>query len=110
MMTTGSVAAAISQAINDRESESSMELAIFGTEDAHAIAHGLHRLARLHLRSAVGRCLFYECSQGAVFGLELEDGRRVAIKAHQPDRSAEFLAAVHDVQRHLWDRGFPCGA
>jgi hypothetical protein len=110
MTKTGSVAAAISQTITDRGSESSMEVVLFGTDDPDVIARELNDLASLHLRSAVERCLFYECSQGAVLGLELEDGRRVAVKAHQPDRSAAFLVAVQDVQRHLWGRGFPCPA
>jgi hypothetical protein len=109
MTGTGSVAA-IRRTINDRGSESSVEVAIFGIDDPSTIAHGVDRFVRLHLRSAVEHCLFYECSQGAVFGLELEDGRRVAVKAHQPDRSAEFLVAIHNVQRHLSSQGFPCPA
>jgi Phosphotransferase enzyme family len=60
------------------------------------------------LHTPVERCLFYTSSQGAVFGLELEDQRRLVLKAHQPDRSAPFLSAVHEVQRHLAENGFPC--
>jgi hypothetical protein len=45
--------------------------------------------------------LFYRSSVGAVAGLLLEDGRRVVLKAYQPDRSRERLEEVVRLQRHL---------
>lgn len=38
----------------------------------------------------------------------LQGCRRVFLKAHKLDRSAEFLEAVRRVQSHLFKRGFPC--
>lgn len=35
--------------------------------------------------SAVAEALFYQSSIGAVAGISLMDGRRVVVKAHQPD-------------------------
>jgi hypothetical protein len=109
-MTTASVAAAVSKAIVERGLESPVELAIFATDEPPAVAQVVEDFARRHLRSPVEECLFYVSHQGAVVGLQLQDGRQIVIKAHQPGRSAAFLAVVHDVQRHLWRQGFPCPA
>jgi aminoglycoside phosphotransferase (APT) family kinase protein len=49
----------------------------------------------------------FECSIGALFGVRLRDGRRVALKVHV--RVAEdYLDAMQRVQSHLAARGFPC--
>jgi hypothetical protein len=109
-MTTASIATAVGKTIKDRGFEPSVVLAIFGTDDPSVIARAVDDFVRLHLHSDVAHCLWYESSQGAVFGLLLQDEKQVVIKAHQPDRSAAFLAAVHDVQRHLSRQGFPCPA
>jgi hypothetical protein len=42
--------------------------------------------------------------------LRLRDCRRIMLKAHPPDRTPRFLDAVYRVQRHLYERGFPCPA
>jgi hypothetical protein len=61
------------------------------------------------LGSPVHRCLFYSSHAGAATGLELEDGRRLVVKAHQPWMSdAAHLAAVVSVQKRLLAAGFPC--
>lgn len=49
-------------------------------------------------------------TEGAVFGLVLEDGRRAALKIHLPEASAQHLATAVSVQRFLRARGFPCTA
>ncbi|HEX3326001.1 MAG TPA: hypothetical protein VHV50_03295, partial [Actinomycetota bacterium] len=109
-MTTASVADAVSKAISEVGQESSVELAIFTTDEPPAVAEVVEDFARRHLRSPVEECLFYVSHQGAVVGLQLQDGRRVVLKAHQPVRSAAFLAVVHEVQRHLRLQGYPCPA
>ena len=43
-----------------------------------------------------------------MFGLLLEDGRRVVLKAHQPRQSFGFLRAVVETQTYLAGEGFPC--
>jgi hypothetical protein len=53
-------------------------------------------------------CFAFRVSIGALFGLELHDGSRVALKIHTPAYSSEYLAAAQAVQEHLWQRGFPC--
>lgn len=40
-----------------------------------------------------------------VVGVALADGRRVVVKARAPSRR---IAPCTDVQRRLWERGFPC--
>lgn len=42
-----------------------------------------------------------------VFGLELRGGARVSLKFHRR-RSVEYLAALQEVQEHLWRHGYPC--
>lgn len=49
--------------------------------------------------------LFYQASIGAVAGLELEDERRVVLKAYQPDRTRQRLEEVVRLQAHLAQHG-----
>jgi hypothetical protein len=81
---------------------------ILGTADPEEITAWLHVLCEDHLRSRLKEIFFCELSVGAAFGLRLQDGRRIFLKAHKPDRSAQFLEAVRRVQGHLLKRGFPC--
>ena len=53
-------------------------------------------------------CFHFEVSVGAVFGLTLADGRKVALKVHQPTLGRAELVAQHVVQVHLADQSFPC--
>jgi hypothetical protein len=81
---------------------------ILGTADPEEIAARFHVFCEEHLRSRLKEVFFCELSVGAAFGLRLQDGRRVFLKAHKPELSAEFLEAVRRVQGHLFERGFPC--
>ena len=81
---------------------------ILSTADPEEIAARLHVFCEEQLRSRLKEVFFCELSVGAAFGLRLHDGRQVLVKAHKPDRSAQFLEAVHRVQGHLFERGFPC--
>jgi hypothetical protein len=47
-------------------------------------------------------------SVGALFGLLLDDGSRVALKVHTRRAGHHYLEAVQHVQARLWERGFPC--
>ena len=85
-----------------------VEPAIFGTDNPDHIAEYVNDFCLNTLGSAIAEFLFYESSQGAVFGLRLSDDRRVAVKAHQPARSPDFLHAIYKVQHHLATHGFPC--
>ncbi len=85
-----------------------VEDAIYGTGNAGAIAMQVNTFCRNYLGSAINEFLFYESSQGAVSGLLLRDGRRVVLKAHQPDRPLAFLAAVYAVQCYLANHNYLC--
>lgn len=85
-----------------------VEIAIFGTADPTQIATYVDAFCLNEIGSAIAEYLFYESSQGAVFGLHLADGRRIVVKAQQPARSLDSLAAVYRVQSHLASHGFPC--
>src|SRR5579864_8697788 len=85
-----------------------VELAIFGTGDPRQIAEAINAFCMTHLASPVAEMLFYESSQGVVFGLLLNDKRRVVVKASQPDRPLAFLRNVYIVQSHLARHGYPC--
>jgi len=76
---------------------------IFGTHEPDAVAAALSGF----LGVAPARTLFYEVSVGVVAGVELEDGRRLVVKAHRPNVRAAFLEASTGVQRALADAGFP---
>jgi hypothetical protein len=82
-----------------------VELAIYGSADPAALARELDRCCRQLLQVGTRAGLFYQSSIGAVAGVELEDGRRVVIKAYQPERSCERLREVVRLQRELAARG-----
>ena len=79
-----------------------VERSIFGTDNPAEIW--------AHVRSVVPEavdCFHVGVSVGALFGVVLADGRRVALKVHRDGRAA-YLEAMQFVQEHLWRRGFPC--
>ena len=81
---------------------------ILGTADPAYVARRLDSFCEARLGSGLDEIFFCELSVGAAFGLRLADGRRVFLKAHPPDRPHGYLAAMHAVQAHLHERGFPC--
>lgn len=81
-----------------------VERLVFGEED---VGDALHAFCRRELGSGVTAQLFSVTSVGVVTAIELDDGRRVVVKAHQPRQGADFLGAVHRVQAHLHGEGFP---
>lgn len=85
-----------------------VERAIFGTIEPAAITKEIERFTREALGSSIAKPLFFESSVGSVFGLRLEDGREVVVKAHQPKEPLDYLDAVHTVCDHLAASGFPC--
>jgi hypothetical protein len=78
-----------------------VELAIFGHADAVRIAAAFDDLCGEALGSRAAGALFYQSSVAAVAGVELRDGRRVVVKAHQPDQSVSTLAELARVQAHV---------
>lgn len=82
--------------------------AIFDTTEPLTIAGIIDTFCASELGSSIAQPLFFECSQGAVFGLLLHNHQRIVIKAHHPRRSTGFLNAVVRVQHHLADHGYPC--
>jgi len=95
-------------ALTENWDNPAVERAIFGTADPAQIAAYVDAFCREHLGAGIAEALFYRSSIGSVFGLGLEDGQRVVVKAHQPDYPAVYLGAVQRVARHLASRGFPC--
>jgi Ser/Thr protein kinase RdoA (MazF antagonist) len=83
---------------------------ILGADDDRRVERQLDRFCREHLGAGVEELLFCRVSIGVVFGLSLQDGRAVALKAHSAQKSAEYLRVVHRVQRHLSEQGFPAPA
>jgi hypothetical protein len=84
-----------------------IERDVFGSEEPALAASAIERFCVEHLGAEVAECLFFVSSIGCVTGVVLHDGRRVVVKAHQPDKSEARLRACQSVQRVLADRGFP---
>ena len=82
--------------------EAPIERSIFGTDDPERIWGQV-----LEVCPDAVDCFAFEVSVGALFGLRLRDGSRVALKI-QRDRDTGSLEAVQRVQAHLLARGFPC--
>jgi hypothetical protein len=86
------------------------ERLIFGSQDEGAIDAAVDAFCVSRLGAAVAEVLFRATSVGVVYGARLDDGRRVVVKALQPQESAQTLEAVQRVQQHLHREGFPCPA
>jgi hypothetical protein len=86
---------------------SPLEHALFGTSDPGQIVDLLSRFCLDRLGSGIARIEFYRRGVGAVFGIDLADGRRVAIKVHRREIAGDDLDAVQDVQRAVADAGLP---
>src|SRR5262245_42475897 len=86
------------------DDDAPIERSLFGTADPVEI----WRLVR-GLCPEAEECFAFEASVGALFGLRLRDGSRVALKVHleRPGREEE-LRTIQRVQAHLAARGFPC--
>lgn len=85
-----------------------VEQSIFGTADPALIAASVNTFCATELGAPIDEGLFYESSQGVVFGLRLQDRRQVVLKGHPPKQPLTFLQAVHEVQSHLAAQGYPC--
>src|SRR5574341_1141640 len=101
------VAAQIAAQIEEWDNPA-VERAIFGMSVPEHIAALVDAFCRRELGSGIAAPLFYRSSIGVVFGLELDDGRRLVLKGHQPDVPAGYLAAVVSITRRLAESGFPC--
>jgi phosphotransferase family enzyme len=78
-----------------------VELAIYGTDDARFIARMLEEFCNRELTCPPEESLFYQSSVSAVAGLRLRDGRRIVIKAHQPDWPLQRLEEVARLQSNV---------
>jgi hypothetical protein len=79
-----------------------LERSIFGTDDPERIWKQV-----LEACPEAVECFAFAVSVGALFGLGLRDGSRVALKIHL-ERDIGALDAVQRVQAHLVERRFPC--
>jgi Ser/Thr protein kinase RdoA (MazF antagonist) len=84
-----------------------MEEACFSARAPEAIWRNLSSLVERLLDAEPVAVFHYSVSIGAVLGLELSDGRRVALKVFAPWHDPAFLAGVNEVRRHLLADGYP---
>lgn len=85
---------------------SSLPPSIVGTTDAEAVATAVREWCTEHL-GADGECFRCEISVGVVFGVQLDDGRRVAVKAHSRTLADAALRTMQQAQRQLAEARFP---
>lgn len=80
---------------------------VFETADADAVASAVSTFCEQHLGARVARYVLFAGGVGTVHGLELTDGRRVALKAHRGDVDLAYLHAVQVTQSALVAGGAP---
>jgi hypothetical protein len=88
--------------------EGFVERSVFGTSDPVVIVEAVDAFCRAHLGAALDHYTFYRSSIASVHGVVLADGRRVVVKAHQPEIGLGHLEAMASVQGQLAEAGFPC--
>lgn len=81
---------------------------IFQSEEPAMVARHIYEFCEAELGQQPAEALFFFCSIGVVFGLEMPGKQRIVIKAHKPERPLTFLTQMGDVQRYLVARGYPC--
>jgi hypothetical protein len=84
-----------------------IERALFGPVTQDAIDHWLDHLISTRLSCGVSEVLFRSGRISAVYGLQLDDGSRVAVKVHRGEPDLNSLAAAAASQRWLADHGYP---
>lgn len=77
---------------------------------AAAIEDFFNGYATQVLGSPIATVRFRSGRIDVVWGVELEDGRAVALKAHRPPVDLDALRATREAQRELAATGFPCPA
>ncbi|WP_375425160.1 hypothetical protein [uncultured Friedmanniella sp.] len=90
------------------EAVSETERAVLGPVTAPALHAFLDGYARRHLGSGIGRVRFRAGRIDVVWGVELDDGRAVVLKAHRPPVDLHARRAANDAQLVLSRAGFPC--
>ncbi|EFH83772.1 hypothetical protein [Ktedonobacter racemifer] len=81
---------------------------IFQSEEPATVARHIYEFCEAELGQQPAEALFFFCSIGVVFGLEMPGKQRIVIKAHKPERPLTLLTQMGDVQRYLVARGYPC--
>jgi hypothetical protein len=88
---------------------------IFGTVDPAEISKMTDAFCRRHLGAGIRGSLFYVSSIGSAHGLELDDGRRIVVKARLPASTnpnlvlgEPELGSIFRVTSWLFEKGFPC--
>jgi hypothetical protein len=84
-----------------------VERLIFGGGDGPEIDAVVGRFAEVRLGSPVKAVLFRRTSVGVVTGAELLDGRRVVIKAHQPQQRKRQAHQRASLGKQVGDVGLP---
>lgn len=75
---------------------------VLGTLDADEIRARVHELV-----PETAEIFEFTASVGAVFGVQLQDGSRIALKVHKRFQDDAYFAAVQLLQSALADAGFP---
>jgi hypothetical protein len=86
---------------------SALEDAVLGTRDPDAIVGLLRTFSGSALGAELDGVTFYRRGVGAVFGLALNDDRRVVVKVHRRDLIPSGIDGCRAVQRRLAARGLP---
>lgn len=81
---------------------------IFQSEEPATVARHVYAFCEAELGQQPAEALFFFCSIGVVFGLEMPGGQRIVIKVHKPERPLTFLTQMGNVQRYLVAQGYPC--
>jgi hypothetical protein len=76
----------------------SVQQSVFGTIDPAEIADLYRAWCLTHLGRDIAEAWLWSVSVGCVAAVVLRDGRRVVIKAHQPDRDQHRLSAIATIQ------------
>ncbi|WP_090593599.1 aminoglycoside phosphotransferase/kinase family protein [Auraticoccus monumenti] len=86
---------------------SDTERAVHGDVSPADVGRFLDAWAQTRLGSGIGEVLFRAGRIDAVWGVLLQDGRRVVVKAHRTPAGVETISAAVDAQHVLAAAGFP---
>jgi aminoglycoside phosphotransferase (APT) family kinase protein len=85
-----------------------VERAVFGAVEVASVRRWLAEHVQARVGSALSSVLFSSGRVSAVYGCELDDGRRVVVKVHRGSPDPIGLSAAMDCQLRLFQSGYPC--
>lgn len=80
---------------------------VLGTDDVHAVQDAINSVVKKYFKQDIKSVIFIKSSIGVVFGLELNDDRKVVLKIFTQRITNQYLDDMNNVLKILHTESFP---